>query len=505
MSLKPSKPRVKTRYFKKFFKTIIIPFDEILNKPEYQEHQEFILSLSSKKAYSKIAETIIAENNMVLAMDEQVSEIFIYTYYCLKKKLDCGEYKGDHKEFIYDMITNLFNSNMVDIVKKYVLKRKSYSIYENIDLENHKYDLGTTFIDIHYEILYCISVMSRLVIPLITHYIHIRSLGKGSDEFIMACFMELFNLMSTYYEGENVYNKLYTFIERNVKKNKTNDRVIWNDIKLFGQNEEYAVEDVVTKLMTNTIPKFEFDRNIINLVKVVISNSINTYMLRGKHPYNIVPLTDFEDSGDSNDNVVNQAELVNSYLNKRNEFVIFNRDHFAQDTIDIIKQRNGITIDPFAIDFYTRTIITHSFQEHAIISAFGPYFSGSENIFGSCNERHYAELLAILVEMFKKLGIQNMVKYITGINTEYSMKRMTKTYDNIINNDPRRLSILNEKFKYVADIIKKKDPIRSNIVLITNNSYTYNEYDNPLNGQKVVNDPEEIIDGVLSFYQKIVL
>ena len=494
-------------YFKKYFRNIVVPFETLLDNQHYAIHREFILSLSSKKAYYKLIEFIIEENNRLLSLDDDIAIVFIYNYYCIKKKIDCNGYESEnHREFIEDVLTNIFNNDLVELIKKYVKKRKTYSIDHNINLSNHKYDLGTTFMDVHYEILYCISVMSRLIIPLITNYIFVKSLGKESDDLIMEFFIELFTLMESFYEGHNTYNKLYTFIERNIMKKHQNDTKIWSDLKLFGKTVEYVIEDIVKKLLTNTIPKFEFDKNIISLIVIVIRHSIGTYIIRGKFPYIITPLKELEGINDSDNNVVTQVELANSYTNKRDEEVIFLRDYFVQDTIDIIKRRNNIVINDDEIDFYTNSIVTHRFQETAVVSAFNSYFSGTENIYGSCNSRNYAELVAILSKIFDNVGIQCLIKYLTGIRVSYKAKSIPKSYHNIIKEDDRYKNILETKFRYTGTIISKKDPITATIISLINNYYIYNEFGNPMNGEKIIeNDIKDIINGVLDFYQKIIL
>ena len=503
--------RKKIRYFYKYFKNIRIGFDDVFDGEDFKDYRDFVISLTSKKVYSKIADMIIEENNNILNTNVEAAEKFLWKYYCIGKGIASGiDNKINTREnFINTIITELFNHSMLDVIKKYVKKRINYSVNEKISnnsTNTNKHDPGTTFADIHFEMLYMISAMARLIIPLITHYIYLYNIDNEADDFILLCMKKLFNLTRQYYGDIDIYTKLRVYIDRYMRKNYYNDRYLWEDIKLFGQTIENSSEDILTKILNNKTPQFKFDQNIIHLISVVVRKSISVYTLRKQHPYNIMPINMYEGAEERNDNVVNMVEFSNSSSSKkRDEYTIILRDYFAQDTIDKIKIRNNIEIDKKELDYYTKTVISHDFQENAIISSFYQYFSGIENIYGSCNKRNYCELMLILSKMLEKLGVGSLCKYLTGIKIFYNMKRMSKLFINTIENDDRYNKIIEGKYSNVGSIVKKRDPVKNNVSILINNTYHYNIYNEQKTGTVIENEPFEIINSVLDFMSKIII
>ena len=60
-----AKDRNFIKYFQPYSKNIVINFENYYGQ-QFEDYDEFMLSIASKKSYSKMAELIIKENNLFL-------------------------------------------------------------------------------------------------------------------------------------------------------------------------------------------------------------------------------------------------------------------------------------------------------------------------------------------------------------------------------------------------------------------------------------------------------
>jgi len=498
----PKKPKIK--YFKTYLKNVIVPFEEYFDDQNAADYDEFFMSISCKKTYSKIAEIICKENNIVLNTNVELSDRFITSYFPIKYSIDRGEYDKKKPEvFINDMISILFTTDFIEMLRKYVETNYKTNVDKTMDFEKHKYDKGTTFTDKHYKILYLISVMSRLIIPLTTHYVY-KVNPVDINGFIMNVFISLFKLAELG-SNTNIYQKLHLFVQRAIKKTEYTDAVMWERLKILGTTPENVIEDTMNKLITNVIPKYDFDQNIMNLNTVVIRKSVMSYTLRKKDPYTIFSLSSTEGHSTDDDSILTEVEIFDSYNTQRDEAVMIFRKYGTSRDINIIAAREGVVITQEEIDFYKDKVRYHDLQKTAIYYVFSKYFSGIENIIGGCKAEDWIKLIIIIKKMLERMGLKYLSEFISGERGEFSYKRLSKYMDNRINEDPLYKELMDKKYKSVQGIIEKRNPIKNMIISIFNNTYKYSSYGNPLNGQYIEKDEERIVREVLNFFNSFIM
>lgn len=495
----------KVQYFRTYLKNVIVQFEDYFDDKNASDYDEFFMSIACKKTYSKIADMICKENNIVLNRDLELSDRFITTYFTIKYSIDRGEYdKKSTDTFINDLITLLFPTDFISMLRKYIEDNYKTNVDETTDLEHHRYDKGTTFQDRHYKILYLISTMSRLIIPITTHYIYNRKDLSDINGFIMNVFQALFKLAET---GTNidVYAKLHLFVQRAINKTTYTDAVMWDRLKILGTTPDGVIEDTMNKLITNVIPKYDFDQNIMNLNTVVIRKSVMSYTLRKKDPYTIFSLSSTEGHSTDDDSILTEVEIFDSYNTQRDEATMIFRKFGTSRDIDIIAKREGVIISQDEIDFYKNNKRYHDLQKTAIYYVFSKYFSGIENIIGGCRSEDWIKLIIILKKILGRMGLNYLSEFISGEKIEFSYKRLSKYMDNLINEDPMYKNLMEKKYKSVQGIIEKRNPIKNMIISIFNNTYKYSSYNNPLNGQYIEKDEEKIIKEVLNFFNSFIM
>ena len=494
----------KIKYFELYGKNIIIRFEEYYGQ-KFEDFNEFFISIASKKTYSKIADLIIEENNNILNKNDELAEEFILRYFTIKYKIDTGEYKNTTPtEFVQELITQIFTPEIIKLVQNYVEEKYNTNVDQNMDFANHKYDKGTTFLDRHYKTMYMISSMSRLIIPILTHYIYNEKTITDINTFIMNTFMELFRLIQNGTEMD-LYAKLHLFVSRAIDKTRYTDAVMWDRLKILGITPEIVCEDTMNKLVTNVIPKYSFEMNIMNLNTVVIRKSVMSYTLRKKDPYTIYSLSSNDGQASDDDSIASEVEVFDSYNTQRDESVIFFRRYATKHDTEIIRENEGIKpFDPKEVEFYSINRNYHDLQKTIICYIFTTYFSGVENIIGGCGKQTWPNLIIIVKRMLESLGMNYLSEFVSAKRQQYSFKRISKVLDSHIEDSPLYQEIVEKKYKSIKGLFERKNFIKGMIITIINNTYTYNSYGNPRNGEYIEKDEFKIVEEVLKFFNLLI-
>jgi hypothetical protein len=489
-----------------------------------EEYEEFVTSCISKKAYARMMRFFAYTNNCILNQNLKVADKFIYKYFCIKFNIDNKKYDEKHYSHFINALVNLFDFDILNEIRTYV--KKTYNPTQDAIVQQNKDFIvpGMTFLDYHIKILFIVSNMTHFIIPLCLEYI--RSYRNiSANTLLIEAFLSLFPIAQTVDNGHlvpiddderpvDIYQKLYTFVEYRVQSTFKSDATMWDRLTFLGINYKAVIEDITHKIATNIIPEYDPEGNSISLNIAVIRNSISDYILRKKDPYNIKCFVDADPNTQSDDNnIVTEAEQFDSYSSNHDEFAVIIRHAFAQDTVNKVLLRKGVTIDPRELQFYLDGIKTnsvtvqniHDFQQFTVFSAFYRYFGGTENMYG-LNLEQWITLMLAVCEILKKNGIPELCKYVTGIrNKHYIVKKEARLSRQMLFMDPLYNHIVSSKYKFIKSIIdKKKNFVESNILLLTTNEYTYNTPDPTLNGKVILRNDDEIRRGVLSFFQNII-
>jgi hypothetical protein len=493
------KKEIEIQYFSIFARNLVVPFEQFFG-PEYEDYDEFTLSLVSKKSYAKIADLIVSENNRLLNENKEIADKFMYKYLVLKKAID-GDHYNSSAVFITELVGTLLTGEIIDQVRLYVEKHYETNVDEGIDLDTHKFDKGTTFLDRHYKALYTVSCLARLIIPMCTHFVHRSGSSVSAKSFFFSVMMTLFNVVQDR-SSADIYTKLHTYISRAVRKTLTVDKKMWEGIEILSVTPENVIEDALKRMVTDVIPKFVFDKNIMNLITVVIRQFI-VWTIRKEHPYNIYQLVDSEGQNNDDDSVVTESDIFDSYAAKRDESILLFRKFYGDDTINKIMQRSGVIVTPDELDYYRRTIKFHDMQKFFIFQAFGRFFGGSENL-SACYKENYIKLMIILVKMMYNLGITTLPQYIVGVRKSYNYRRTSKAFEASIANDPLYVTLVEDKYGAIKGVMDRKNFIRHAIVTLLNNTYTYNALGEARNGDLIEKDEEAIKSDTLKFFNMLI-
>lgn len=495
-------------------RTLNICFSKFFGK-DASDYEDFITSYVSKKAYAGRMPMFCNTANVILNANKKVTGTFLYKYYSIKRDIDNVSY--DHGDFIQfiNAIINLFDVGIVNEIRKYV--NGKFRETGDIKYEQNKASFipSITFLDYHVKILFVVSRMIHLVIPLCLGFL--KEYKEIDAKILLSeTFTSLFPIaqrvgpdvvpLGKDDRESDVYQKLYSFVEAKVKDTLNSDAVMWESQAFLGVNYKTTIETIVNKLIVDIVPEYAFKGEPIKFNATVVKKSVQDYTLRKKYPFNINCLVDVDsNAGDDDNAVVTEAEQFDSYNSKHDELSIIIRHTFAEDTVNKIMQRKGIILDPAEVEWYTKNVRFHEFQTFAIFAAFASYFGGTENIYG-INQQSYVKLMLTVTKMLERSNLASLAKYVTGARNRHYMTRTERRLSrNILIADPLYNHIISTKYKAVKNIISKKNNfIERRINYLTNNEFLYVTPNEDLNGRIISRDEEVIRHDVLQFYNMFI-
>lgn len=245
---------------------IIVPLAEYFhnNGRDMEEYQALdYFCMSTKRSYNS---------------DETRKHICKYLNYFEK-------YYDQHKELLMvinkikmqiDFIRAYSIDNFMSDVNQYIIRNPSlgFKIRHFVD-DNYLMNLSNNnnrtpnlqFNDEHAKVLYEISLLMNIYIPLATHYMYVHLIKESAD--IQMFMLKLFDMCMVKYEEErdiHIYNKLYEISLSIVNKSKNPDKQLWEKNQIRGNNTTTHTKDSVNDIILQIIPKYTYNANIINFV-----------------------------------------------------------------------------------------------------------------------------------------------------------------------------------------------------------------------------------------------
>lgn len=516
-------------YFTEKNKNIIIHFDKLLKNEKLGVYNVFKMAIGKKRVYANYASTMCKDNNKILSLNPNVAQQVILAYFSIKKSIDNKLFTkiddekdlsnygvdarrdfGKYENFINFMISTLFTPAFINVVKDYVNKH-----YKNfVDEEaSESYAPGTTFTNEHFKLFYCISILSKFAIPLCTHYIHVNS-DKNIEvfSFIYTVFDAIFKIVSVGSKCYGLMDKLYQYADRIVRRTESSNKLIWNNFPVYNETRESIIDDLVIKIVTSIVPKFDLNQSIINLVTVVARDTVCKYKIRAKNPFDCYRINDNDNSNDDED-ALSESDIFDMFYRNIDESILILNRYGNDDAIETICKRNNIHISEEEFLWYKNHYKLHNFTVKVVTMVFARFFSGSINV-RSCTFDQMIRLMIVLIKKMRDLGINYLPYYVTGIRESYTFTNMPSAaiLKNLKNNIDY-IQLIEMKYKYIQSVFEIKttsadenNPIKDMIVSLIHNDYVYNEYGrDDINGKPIQFSDEKIINDVIQLYKKMVI
>lgn len=254
------------RIFKNVRGEIILPihelFSDLLDEADVEKAKQLdYFAMNSKRAYNSdvIREHICKYLNYFEKFYDKNKEFLLILY---------------HIKVMIDYVKTYSIDNLADdinrlIIRNFDLTRKvRWFVDHNYMMKlssNNNRTPNLQFNDDHAKVLYEISLLSNMYIPLISHYMYIHGI-KDSDN-VHDIIFRLFDLCVVKYEEERgiyIYDKLYETETSVVNKSISIDKQLWEKNLIRGNNPTTHVYDAINEIILQILPKYTYDKHIIN-------------------------------------------------------------------------------------------------------------------------------------------------------------------------------------------------------------------------------------------------
>ena len=498
--------KVYKEYFKRELKILTINFGEYMG-PEYSEYEHFILSLAVKKVYAKeaILDKIIKTSNDILnLMDSDELESFIYSYLAIKMSIDNNTYnKDDILTDLLNDINDLFTESLLTIIHKYVEKNDHTTIYTS----SKKHDSGKTFDSEHFFALLMVTMMIRLIVPLTTHCSKIYNI-PNAQSFIFDVFMHT-NRITTKFLGIDPVSKLHSYLATSVAKTESKT-VIWDKLSINSVTTISTSDVILNNIITTILIKFDFmsedsDSNVIKLCDSVIRQEIFKWCFKKQYNYYMKELSDVEGAAGDDDTIISEADMFEAHNRPDiDEFDLLAIKISIPDTIQKIKIREKLNFTLEEYNYYKDTLITHEYQMVVIMEMFSDYFGGTQ-FMNSIPHIEWVKLVILAKKKLERMGLIEISNYLSAVRENFIVnRRLSPSFEKSIYDHEKYKFLREEKFKYVQSYFDNKKFIKHTIMMLCNNSFISNGFNDPYKGIEIVYSGERIRDKVLDYYSMII-
>ena len=294
-------------------------------------------------------------------------------------------------------------------------------IYNNviIDYEATPYTGAeySKFTKVHCDLLYVLSIISRLLIPLANHAIllyltiakkydasiNTNTEGKIVNKMLLDISKYTIYLVNNYFSEKyntpiNILQKLNESIINNAESTFTSNHLLFNKLLIFGKTPIGLIEKMLDSLTASAFPKYIFDSNIIHLNIAFVNNiKDNEKNFKSKYPSQEINETERDSDG------LSKLDKLEIDTMKENESkLILVKVNIAKTIEYLIKEYGAVSKEE--IQYYINNInIGEKIQVNMVSLWFAKYFS-STNMLKYVKIDQYATLIAIMMRMMKRKG-----------------------------------------------------------------------------------------------------
>lgn len=471
---------------------VIVPsIAKIYNLDDRNSICNFVLG--SKKGYNKpkLREHTMKYINYFLKFYDPEKEM-IMIYARLKFMMDAYTTSYTEDRFIYDII-HYFLSNTMRY-KIDLMNEQNYRFH--LAAKKKKTPEGLKYDDRHGKILFKVSLIINLLIPLITHFMFKKRIADY-DDFILKIYDSILSMFSI-----DIYNKIYetaiTLISSNAKQNP-----IWNNQSIRGINVTLHATYAVNNILLNVVPKYIYSANIIALNFTSIQNTIKYKVIIPNYEFDFKSLSssDYEKSDNESGS---QFDMFEQSLTKENEGIFLQNKVNCEQTMKFLSYKYSIENDE--IIYYIRSLMKNDtkftinpFQKKLIFLLFYRQFGDVISI-NAINRTDYIKLMIIAKRFLISRKLIELPYIISGRVDKYSERKGVNSKQLKKIEGSEFYDIIRDKYKN----IKMEEEIQSIIGTILASEFTIIDYYNKdIDNKKIALIEDYIIEEVLLFVSMI--
>lgn len=436
-------------------KTAIINFLKVFDMDLPKSICTFIIG---KKSYLNQMVDTIKENRDKTLPDKKIRGICHYNNYFLNYYDVDGELMTGYlrlKMLIDGRTKKLRKKQFIKLVSETFL---TPSMIEKVDnMVEHNYILKSptsnkgfaeqlAFTEKHIKILMNISVMMKLMLPVVTHYIHMC--GKGELNLVYEFFLPLFTKLN---KDVDIYNKLWISINAKINSSLYQHRTVWGFHAIFSEWEPDSKTDELFRehVIGEAMLRYVFSDSPVVYTSVFLDTHLFYFFREDFKMDNIVVVDSIRDSEGLSG--MDKMEINSSKIDESIPIMSKLNVEFMMD-----KFRNKIKVKDMdkEIEFYLKNHRIDPFQSQLVHTFYADHFGGYRDL-DMLNTLQYVELMILLKYYLINKGFVYIPQILSGNVTQMNRRviRNKKFLSKIEESDIFR-NLVEKKFTAIMELGK---------------------------------------------------
>ena len=508
----------------KFFslpKTLIIKFEEHLNKPGDENISALNEWKVTKLSYSTYLPKMCEELNFFEAMYDKDGEL-ISALFRIKYLIDVDSISYTLANFdafkdmcystiftpsIKEKITKMIDENYVDDIEAENIRNMKNPDMLSIMQRKKK---SLEFLNVHVKAMLEISFGIKMLSFVINHFCVMRSVNiqKNIDLF-HRFYIDMFDVFD---HDFNIYNKIFSYIENKVNSSYNFNRSIFEQQEIEGKDKSIIINQLMSRnVIIDNFIKFQMPQSwnkqkeqpnerVLSFLCSIINTHISIFIMqvfrRNLIETSIVP--------DADGNSKNDRYRA-SKMNINEEYVTV----CSLDMKDLVKQlyseyESQISADE--IEYYRRNMKPNRLHQLMIEIYFFNHTQSSQEFALLRNLDWYKLLLIIREDIMKRFGTDRSMLLDTTLPLILTANiEETPVGEKIYIKDMKYLKD-HEVYqalvsKYYSNIVNiNEDIIKKFLITFVNSRYRFVSYENPaLLDQDITINKRQLLDELLTF------
>lgn len=427
--------------------------------------------------------------------------------------------------YIKNIVDNGTQSLTIEEFKKHLMGKifRDYHIKENIYRmveDNHYIDATIDqktgrvfngpddFTNDDIKRLLAVSMMLKIIIPPVEHYIATNSIYSNDDPLINKLMLELFVDMfykvgdqNDEYEADILQEKLFNFAEKKVRKHYKAHKTIWEQQSaLRGTTESSQLDRLMTKfLLADNFFKFHFNNALSAFLKAVIETQLKYTINRVSYNYNPVHV-----SAEKGPDGLSGIDKLDQMQMKVDETRSIRSTKALEDVLNKLENKYG-PISEDEINFYMKRLFNlDKFHNTLINYNYAKEFGGFTEL-KSASIRQIMKFIIYCKRELSSKGYKELQWLISSLLKGKLSNRLLQNtkFINKLKTSSTYKHLVEDKYGIMMEGLND-DPILKIISRILNNNYVFVEYDMPeLTGETIDFNEDIISDELLNFIDEI--
>lgn len=447
-----------------------------LNIPRERVIPKYVIA---KKHYKERIPDILAHINYFVANYDHNHEYLIST-------LSVKTYMDQHPDMSQKAFRKLLIKRVVTPTFVGKVKRMANDLYKlniNTDKEG-KYRSTPKITNEHARMIVAVSFCIRLLLPICIHFSNTNSTFINKRDYI-DCFDKIYMDVIDKFEKNDIeiFNPICRFVKYRVDRSYTSDLVIWQKKKqLYGTTVELYLESLIHEvILVKSLHKMDYRRSIVSFIDGIITHSYNHYRFEN-FKYKPVEI-DVAEDGDSDDYLSNAETLEMSIYRVDESNAIVNEVN-SGFVMESIRQRfQNIKPSDEEMQFYQERVSLNSMSQQLMHIFYTRFFTDTNAVRG-LNRTDSIELLVYMKKYLQLRGMVLLPQICTAkVRGKFrdSMIKNSKFVEKFATSSVYQ-RIVSDKYRFVAEINPKEDPIIKSLSTIINSKFEFVDMDETING-----------------------